>query len=317
MRKGRVLVVDDSAAIRREVVETLEAAGDFETPHECADGFAALRMMAEYRPDVVLCDLVMPICDGVHFLRLRAAKPELSNVPVLMLTGAADQDTKVDVLDRGAADYIMKPFHRGELLARVRVHFRLRSLHEELEAANARLEELSCTDGLTGLFNRRHLDRLLDVEVSRHVRYGTALTIMLVDIDHFKGVNDTYGHLVGDAVLREVSQTLKQMTRKADVVCRYGGEEICILLSNTPMAGATILAERLRAAIEALEITSVMRISVKVTASIGIAAADGIGKGCTAEALLANADRALYRAKSEGRNRVIAAPADEASRVVG
>lgn len=310
MRKGRILVVDDSPAVRREVVETLEASGDFETPRECEDGFAALRAMAELKPDVVVCDLVMPTCDGINFLRLRAAKAELSQIPVLMLTSADDHASKVDLLERGAADYITKPFHRGELLARVRIHFRLRALQEELEQANARLYDLSCTDGLTGLYNRRHLERVLEAEVSRHIRYGLPLTILLVDVDHFKQVNDRHGHLTGDAVLKEIARQLAAMIRKADVACRYGGEEMCIVLASTGMNGAIILAERLRMAIEALDVPSEHGVPVKVTISIGIAAAEAAKGINTSEALIGKADRALYAAKTQGRNRVVCAPAE-------
>ena len=307
MRKGRILVVDDSPAVRREVVETLEASGEFEAPRECEDGFAALRAMAEHKPDIVLCDLVMPTCDGINFLRLRAAKPELLPIPVLMLTSAADQDKKVDLLERGAADYITKPFHRGELLARVRIHFRLRVLQEQLEQANARLYDLSCTDGLTGLYNRRHLDRVLEAEVSRHVRYALPLTLLLVDVDHFKKVNDTHGHLTGDIVLKEIARTLAAMIRKADVLCRFGGEEMCIVLASTGMTGALILADRLRAAIEALALVSDSGTPLQVTISIGAAAAEADKGVRTPDALLAAADRALYAAKTGGRNRVVSA----------
>lgn len=304
MRLGKILVVDDSAAVRHEVGATLKESGEFEPIRECADGLAALAAIAAERPDVVICDLVMPSCDGIQFLRLLSANPELAQIPVLMLTSADDQDRKVELLERGAADYITKPFHGRELLARVRIHFRHRVLQEQIEDANRRLYELSCTDSLTGIFNRRHLDRVLEAEVSRHTRYGTPLTLLLIDVDHFKRVNDTFGHEAGDLVLRNVSATLKGLVRKADIVARYGGEEICIILSNTGTDGAMILAERLRAALERQSHQTDAGL-VKATASFGAASLTDKTEAVDVHALLRRADQALYAAKRGGRNRVV------------
>jgi len=307
--RGRVLVVDDSPAIRKQVRETLEASGEFEEVHERADGFSALAAMAELKPDAVVCDLTMPGCDGITLLRLRAAKPELASIPVIMLTSNADQERKIEILERGAADYITKPFHPRELLARVRIHYRLRALQEELERANARLFTLSCTDGLTGLFNRRHLDRILESEVSRHNRYNLALSVALVDVDHFKTINDTYGHTVGDDVLRRIASSVQPLCRTADVVARYGGEEICVVLASTPLSGALTLAERLRVGIEALPHTADDGTTFRATVSVGVAGAEPRSDRrdtLTVQALLARADRALYAAKHAGRNRVCA-----------
>jgi diguanylate cyclase (GGDEF)-like protein len=221
-----------------------------------------------------------------------------------MLTSADDTNRKVEILERGAADYVTKPFHPRELLARVRTLCRQRVLQEELEIANLKLYELSCTDALTAVFNRRHFNSTLEAEVSRHQRYGTPVSLILVDVDHFKSVNDRFGHTVGDAVLREIADTLRLVVRKADVVARYGGEELAVILSNTGEAGAVILAERLRSAIERLEHHDHEGHPFRTTASFGVAALEQGETGISTEALLGRADEALYVSKKTGRNRV-------------
>lgn len=304
MPRGRALVVDDSAPVRAAVAETLRQSGDLEEVLEAEDGLAALRIMAEAKPDIVICDLVMPGCDGMQLLRLRSAKPELTGIPVLILTADTELDRKVELFDRGATDYVCKPFDPRELVARVRVHLRLKLMAEDLAAANEKLVRLSCTDPLTDLFNRRHFNNVIDVEVARLVRYGIPLALILADVDHFKRVNDDHGHQVGDEVLRSVATTLMRSVRKADVVARYGGEEIAIVLTNTGTAGAFVLAERLRAAVERSEVRSGDR-AVRCTASFGVAAADGPGDVASASSLVGRADAALYAAKHAGRNRVV------------
>jgi diguanylate cyclase (GGDEF)-like protein len=304
VRRGRILIVDDSASVRREIAQALSSTDEFEVPRECEEGFGALKVLGDFKPDVVICDLVMPGLDGVGFLRLKSARPDAVHVPVLMLTSADDTNRKVEILERGAADYVTKPFHPRELLARVRTLCRQRVLQEELEIANLKLYELSCTDALTAVFNRRHFNSTLEAEVSRHQRYGTPVSLILVDVDHFKSVNDRFGHTVGDAVLREIADTLRLVVRKADVVARYGGEELAVILSNTGEAGAVILAERLRSAIERLEHHDHEGHPFRTTASFGVAALEQGETGISTEALLGRADEALYVSKKTGRNRV-------------
>ena len=305
MRRGKILIVDDSAAVRQEIAAALNASDEFETPLECSDGFAAIRAMGDFKPDVVICDLVMPGCDGVTFLRLKNARTDLAAAPVLMVTSADDTNRKVELLERGAADYVTKPFHPRELLARVRTLCKQRLLQEELEIANSKLFELSCTDGLTGVFNRRHFDSTLEAEVARNARYGTPLSLILVDVDHFKLVNDQHGHTVGDDVLREIAAVLKNMVRKGDIVARYGGEELAVVLTNTQKAGAMLLAERLRAAIECVD-HKAREGTFKTTASFGVSALDDREASITMAELLIRADEALYSSKRNGRNRVAA-----------
>lgn len=304
MRRGRILVVDDSAAFRAEASNALEGSAEVGEVLEAEDGLVALRMMAEHRPDLVICDLVMPACDGMQLLRLRAAKPELAGIPVVMLTSASQLERRVELLERGAADYIVKPFEPRELLARVRVHLRSHILQEELEEANRLLQVLSCTDGLTGVFNRRHFDNELDAQLSRSRRYKFPLSLVLVDVDHFKRVNDEHGHPAGDKVLRAIAGTLQSMVRKADVVARYGGEELALVLANTGEDGAAILAERVRAAVAGLEVVD-DRATIRCTVSAGMATSQP-GDPLDTSKLLHRADVALYTAKRTGRDRVVA-----------
>jgi diguanylate cyclase (GGDEF)-like protein len=305
MPRGRILVVDDSAPERAATVATLEQAGEFAEVLQAEDGLVALRMMAEKKPDLVVCDLVMPGCDGVQLLRLRSAKTDLAGIPVLMLTADTEDDRKVELFERGASDYVRKPFEPRELVARCLVHLRLKLLTEDLESANEKLYKLSCTDPLTDLFNRRHFNNVIESEVARFVRYGTPVALVLADIDHFKRVNDELGHVAGDAVLRSVSESFVRSVRRADVVTRYGGEEMAIVLTNTGRGGAMVLAERLRTAIVVSEI-KVAGTAVRVTASFGVAVAESKGEVDAAAVLVRRADKALYAAKRGGRNRVVA-----------
>ncbi len=304
MTRGRVLVVDDSALGRAAVADVLRGSGELQEVLEAEDGFGALRRMAEDKPDLVVCDLVMPGCDGLQLLRLRAAKPELAGIPILILTADGELERKLELFDRGASDWVSKPFDPRELLARVRVHLRLKLLAEELTVANEQLYRLSCTDPLTELFNRRHFDDVLGGEVARLVRYATPVSLILCDIDHFKRFNDEHGHQLGDEVLRAVASTLVRSVRKADVVARYGGEELAVVLTNTGAAGAFVLAERLRAAVERARVTSGER-GLSCTASFGVASAEDAVSVSSAATLIGRADAALYAAKRAGRNRVV------------
>jgi diguanylate cyclase (GGDEF)-like protein len=302
--RALVLLIDDSATIRKQLRHAMESTQDFDRFIEADDGLQGFKQLVEHRPDLVICDLVMPTFDGLKFLALRATRPDLVQVPVIMLTAENDSNRKVEVLDRGASDYVTKPFNEKELLARVRVHYRVKVLQDELREANARLESLAVTDGLTGLFNRRYFDSLLLSEVRRTLRYKTPLSVILIDLDHFKHVNDTYGHAMGDEVLRNVSKLISSHVRANDSAARYGGEELAIVLPGTTAAAAAEVAERLR--IKLSQLTHCLaENSVQKTASFGVADFDGEGSAIGPEELLKRADQALYRAKQDGRNRVV------------
>jgi diguanylate cyclase (GGDEF)-like protein len=300
---GRILIVDDNAMIRSEIKAVLMKDGTFTHFMEATDGLTAFKIIMEHPPDLVLCDLVMPGFDGLKFLGLKASRRELEQIPVIILTAEDDLDRKAEILERGASDYVTKPFHEKELLARVRIHTKLKLLQDELLEKNTQLEALSTTDPLTGLANRRRLMTRLEEEVARARRYRTPLSVVMIDIDHFKQVNDTHGHAMGDAVLRNIGAMLKTSVRATDLAARYGGEEFTLVLSHTDIPAAVQVAEGLREKFAALE-HQLDGITLKKTASLGISGQDGQGEIPHAEDLLKYADEALYRAKQNGRNRV-------------
>jgi len=299
-----VLVVDDSPSIRAQIKSVLQQVEGFDEFIEAGDGLQAFKLMVDRHPDLVVCDLIMPVFDGLKFLALRATRPDLANIPVIMLTAEGDANRKVEVFDQGASDYVTKPFNDRELLARVRVHYRLKVLQDELRDANKRLESLADTDGLTGLFNRRYFDSLLLREVQRTARYKSPLGLALLDLDHFKNVNDSYGHLMGDQVLRNVGKIVSSGVRVTDSAARYGGEEMAIVFTQTSPLGVSEVTERLR--LRLAEFTHVLgERSVHCSASFGISVCDGRGAPPSATELVERADCALYHAKRTGRNKVV------------
>lgn len=300
---GRILIVDDNTMIRSEIKAVLMKDGGFSHFMEAADGLTAFKTIMETPPDLVLCDLVMPGFDGLKFLGLKASRKELEQIPVIILTAEDDLDRKAEILERGASDYVTKPFHEKELLARVRIHTKLKLLQDELREMNAQLEALSVTDALTGLANRRRLMTRLDEEVQRSRRYKTPLSVVMIDIDHFKLVNDTHGHAMGDMVLRNFGAMLKASLRTTDLAARYGGEELTLILAHTDGPAALQVAENLREKFADLEHT-LDGVTIRKTVSMGISSRDGQGEVPTSEDLLKVADEALYRAKQGGRNRV-------------
>jgi diguanylate cyclase (GGDEF)-like protein len=303
---GRILIVDDNAMIRSEIKAVLMKDGSFTHYMEASDGLTAFKTIMENPPDLVLCDLVMPGFDGLKFLGLKASRKELEQIPVIILTAEDDLDRKAEILERGASDYVTKPFHEKELLARVRIHTKLKLLQDELREMNTQLEALAVTDVLTGLSNRRRLMTRLDEEVARARRYKTPLSVVMIDIDHFKQVNDTYGHAMGDEVLRNIGTMLKANVRNTDLAARYGGEELTLVLPHTDLAAAVQVAENLRQKFANIE-HILDGATLNKTASMGVAARDGETDMPDAENLLKLADEALYRAKQNGRNRVEAA----------
>jgi two-component system cell cycle response regulator len=308
MPKASVLVIDDSPAICAALTHTLGTLNMFDRIETVSDGFAAYQALVSRSFDVVLCDLNMPRCDGIGFLRLRAANAALRGLPVIVLTGSTDNESKIAALELGACDYVGKAAAPAELAARLAVHLRLKQTHDELMRKTAELERLCNTDPLTGLANRRSLRESLDAELSRCARYGRTVSFAMLDVDRFKQLNDTYGHQAGDHVLIRLGALLADSVRKNDTVGRYGGEEIAVVLPETGLHGAGVLSERIRRSIADQHFAWEGE-TIKVTASIGVASI-GIGQAETADALIRSADRALYRAKSAGRDRVVMAGAE-------
>jgi two-component system, cell cycle response regulator len=297
-----VLVIEDSDSIRKQIVQTLQENSVAKYIHEAGDGIEGIKILLDIKIDLVLCDVEMPRLDGFRFLSMVHARDEIKEIPVILLTGKEDQESKIKGFSQGAADYITKPFDSGELLARVKVHLKLKKLKDELCKANELLRELSNTDHLTGLFNRRYLMEVMDREYSRAFRSRAPLSLMILDIDHFKNANDRFGHQEGDAILARVATIFRQELRGYDTPVRFGGDEYVAVLPNTGVDDALVVAERIKRAVAENRFSGKLA-GLKITVSIGVASfpCQGIE---SVEDLIREADGALYRAKAGGRNRV-------------
>lgn len=300
--RPRVLVVDDDPLSRRILEQALGSAGcDVES---AADGQEALTKVRSYRPDVVVTDWQMPRMDGLTLCRILKGSDETRFTHVLMLSARGETEAKVTGLETGADDYLVKPVDPVELTARVRVGLRLQKALADLAAKNEILEKLALTDALTGLANRRAFLDALEAELARVLRHDYPASLLFLDLDEFKRVNDTHGHAVGDEVLAGFSKVLSRGCRRGDLAARIGGEEFAVLLPMTGRVSAALVAERMRRSTESLPLGVSVR--VPVTVSIGVASTEDSPKPVEAAALLGRADVALYRAKAGGRNRVAA-----------
>ena len=312
----RVLLVDDDPAALRLITKFLGGAGyDVMT---AANGMEALEIDRTWAPQIVITDWLMPDVDGLELCRRLRANEEVGFVYVIVLSAQSEKERVVEALEAGADDFVLKPFSSQELLAHVRAGDRIARLESklvergrevsranaQLAAANDRLRIAATSDELTGLANRREgLARLADHWAVAQ-RRGEALSCIVVDIDHFKQINDRHGHPTGDAVLRAVAATLQKATRRGEPICRVGGEEFLVICPGSPAALAAQGAERLRLALESHPITS-NAIHVPVTISLGVAERTPAMAG--PDDLLKAADEMLYLAKATGKNRVCAA----------
>ena len=288
----RVLVIDDTVSIHKLIVARLRPEG-LEVTAEL-DGQAGLERAIADAPDLILLDIGLPKVDGFEVCRQLKEHRATRNIPIIFLTGEADRESKVRGLDLGAVDYVTKPFDEIELRARVRAALRTKRLQDMLE-------QQSFLDGLTGLWNRAYLDRRLEAELNVADRYGRPLSVVMADVDNFKPINDTHGHLFGDIVLQGISESLSASARRSDIVARYGGEEFGILLTDTNLKAAEYVSERLRASIES-RLYEARSDAIRVTASFGVSCTEDIDCELTPASLIQAADRALYASKEAGRN---------------
>lgn len=295
----KIIVADDSAVYRR-LVETALAKGECELLW-AINGKEALKLFVEQDPSIVITNWEMPDLTGID-LCVEIRRRQKSFVYLILLTANSQKQQIVEGLTAGADDYLTKPFHAGELLARVGVGRRFAALYRDIETKNQLLEELARTDPLTGLQNRRAVEEWATRQLNGAVRYGFPLWIAIIDLDHFKKVNDTYGHQAGDLVLRQVAEIIKDNTRSSNLCGRLGGEEFVIVFSQVNFDGAGTALERLRAKLQC-EKFEFEGTTLDVTASFGVAGFQGKEAPEFAE-LLRRADEALYRAKQKGRNRV-------------
>ena len=298
----RILIVDDDRAVCNMLAQMVAQSG-----HEAvaASTFQdALRLYREHKPDLVLLDVMMPTIDGYKMAKL--LRREVGGfVPIILLTALDDLESKRRGMEAGADDFLTKPVTALELKIRVSSLLRIKTLTDQLEKANVQLEELAVTDPLTTLRNRRYLYQELEREFNRARRYGHPLAVMMLDIDHFKRVNDTWGHQTGDRVLHLLGEVLKASTRNTDLVGRFGGEEFMVIAPETGFDVVEIVAERIHVNVKQRSMAEGGGIP-SVTTSIGVATTEHPEAGSTDE-LVRQADEALYRAKREGRDRVILA----------
>jgi len=307
-KPARILIVDDHEDNIELLRARLEARGY--CIDTAMDGEQALARVANTAPDLILLDVMMPRIDGFEVVRRLKADKTLPFIPIILQTALDSTEHKVEGLDAGADDYITKPINFAELEARVKSMLRIKALQDaleererELSEVNSRLLKMAQTDSLTELDNRRYLEQRLDEMFEHSRRLREPVAVVLCDLDRFKSVNDTYGHQVGDVVLKELARILKKEAREIDRVGRYGGEEFMLLLPGTVLDAAVTFAERVRKAVEA-HMFSFDGGTLQRTMSCGVAAWPH-PRIADCDALVKAADDALYVAKETGRNRVI------------
>lgn len=297
-----VLIIDDSDNVRDLIIRTLGEAALFDQYREARDGIEGIKSLISAKADLIICDLEMPRMDGFKFMSMVNSRQDLRDIPIIMLTGREDRELKIKGLEQGACDYVTKPFDAGELVARVKVQLKIKALQDELRKSNELLKELSNTDPLTNLNNRRYLTKALNSELLRAERTGDCLALIILDIDNFKKINDTYGHQNGDKVLSAIAEVTQTHLRCYDIAARYGGEEFVLVLPGTSLVGGEEVAERLREEVEMISFPPPMD-KLSVTISLGVALFPSLLVE-DMESLIRQADEALYRAKQKGRNRV-------------
>ena len=308
-----LLIVDDDITVVQVLAKALAGIGSIRYALSGAD---ALRLLEQEPPDVVLLDAHMPGMSGFDVLGAMRAHQQWEDIPAIFITSDTSQGMEEEGLAQGAADFIGKPFHPAIVAARVRTQLRLKR-------ALDRLRQLSSIDALTGIANRRTLDETLLRECKRSQRSRTAIAVLMLDVDHFKRFNDTYGHGAGDDVLVQIARALERSSnRPADLVARYGGEEFTMVLPDTDGDGAMAVASTLMANVAQLKIPHIASATGFLTVSIGIGCFDKASDHwhqapsdfrepsttstlVCAKALLATADQALYAAKQAGRARAI------------
>jgi diguanylate cyclase (GGDEF)-like protein len=298
----QILLIDDSKPMHPLVTSLL--GNEPVTIHSAFDAQYGLTLAASLRPDLILLDVEMPGVDGFETCRRLKADPATATLPVIFMTSRAATEEMVHGLNLGAIDYVTKPFKLSELLSRVRAALRTSHLIRLLE-------EKAMIDSLTGLGNRAMFDERFAAEVGLRVRFGDPLSCIMLDVDHFKDINDKYGHPFGDHVLTKIGEMLTSICRVEDVACRHGGEEFIVLSPHTPADRAALLAERMRVAIAKIPFFHQGE-SVAVTCSFGVAEAAGTYDRSMPE----RADQALYESKELGRNRVSIAPRQPAAEAV-
>ncbi len=299
-RNRPILVLDEDAETLELMLEPLRWEGydvrGLTSPKEASE------FLNYWKPQLIIVDPEFAHEDGLKYLNSLA--PYLDTTGLIVVSSEKSTERISQCLDMGASDYIVSPFAPMEFLARVRAQLRFRDAKEDLVEANQQLQELVEIDDLTGLFNMRSIFQKLEFEMERGKRFNRSVTVVMIDMDHFKTVNDGHDHLFGSFVLSEVGKIIKSSTRTVDIPARYGGDEFLIVLSETPLSGVEHFCERLRKSIEQATFSQ-GKDSIKLTVSTGFATSV-VGQSIAAKELVRKADMALYEAKRRGRNQVCA-----------
>ena len=297
----RILIAEDDVTSRL-ILENMLTKWGYDVVSATDGNDAWKKLQEEDSPKLVILDWMMPGMEGIEICRKirETSKKEDQYTYVTLLTAKESKENIVTGMDAGADDYITKPFDMHELRVRVRAGQRIVQLQSELLETKKNLEIQSRTDPLTGVLNRRAILSQIENELSRAKRDDTQLSISMLDLDHFKKINDTFGHLAGDAVLRESMNRVEETIRSYDAIGRFGGEEFIVVLPGAKQADAIIIAERIRLKINGNK-ANIDGVSIPFTISQGLATCNGTS---TVDGLIAKADEALYRAKENGRNRV-------------
>ena len=287
-----ILVIDDT-------VSNLDIVSNFLIDFDVIasdNGMDAIEIVKDEKIDLILLDIMMPDMDGYEVCRVFKSDANTKDIPIIFLTSKSDEDSIEKAYDIGGIDYLTKPFKPKELLAKVKRELYLQELQEELKL-------LASTDPMTKLYNRRHFTQISESLLELAKRNETQSAVIMLDIDKFKTINDTYGHKIGDKVIISLASSFQEKRRKSDIVCRWGGEEFVILLPNTDIDGALISAEKFRKNCEELIIDVKENQQIKFTISVGVSMID-ITNDKNIEASIHRADIALYEAKNRGRNQV-------------
>lgn len=301
----KVLIVDDDSLVRERLEQLVVAAGFH--ARSVSNGAAALAALRKDFSPIVITDRMMPDMDGLMLCQAIRGEEFDGYVYVLLLTA---QDSESDILaglDAGADDYLSKRASSAQLVARLRTAQRILALEHSLRAVIREKGRLATTDALTGANNRRYFNRHFNRELKRARRFGEALSLLMLDIDHFKRINDRYGHAAGDEVLQQFAQRIAEcLPRDGDWYARLGGEEFAVALPLTSLAGAAVVAEKIRSRLSAVPMCTAGG-TVSVTVSIGVSGLEAVAPAddATVEELLQSADRCLYEAKQAGRNRTV------------
>lgn len=299
-QRQKILIVDDAETNLLILSNLLAEEGEIIS---ATDGAQAIALAESDLPDLILLDVSMPGMDGYEVCRRLKSDIRTRDIPIVFVTGRTEDNDQEKGLSLGAIDYILKPYSPLIVLARIRNHLALQKAHRDLKAANAELTRLATTDFLTGVWNRRRFMELGEAEVARVRRSGRSFGMAMMDVDHFKSVNDTHGHDAGDNVLRALAEACVDRLRNVDIVGRMGGEEFALILPETDPQGAMLTVERLREYLGGLAIP-IDSGTLNVTVSIGVTTVRDPSD--TIEGALKRADEALYKAKGSGRNRTVA-----------